>query len=349
MTVLSLQTSPPQTWPLMIGFRGTKPDDAGVLKALTYLKEGLIEGVLFFAYNIIDPLQIKELTQAFKEASPHMPPLLAVDQEGGKVQRLSDQNGFLSFPSALEIAGSHSVSEAHAVYQQMAQQTHEAGFNYVFGPVVDLHDEGSPIIGKLGRSYGPRPETVCEYARAFIDAHRQVGVLTCLKHYPGHGLASGDTHQGCVDVTSSFQHKERSPFKTLMASGHAESVMSSHLYHQQWDRHFPVSLSETIIPHYLRQDDQYQGVVVTDDLHMGAIGKYFFFESTLVQALRAQNDLLIFSSHPAANGGVKDFDPKASLPEQLPNSLQRFLSKGLITQEALQKAHERVQRLRQRL
>tara|TARA_A100000171_G_scaffold52680_1_gene72345 strand:- start:106 stop:1155 length:1050 start_codon:yes stop_codon:yes gene_type:complete len=331
-----------KNWPLMMGFKGVAPEDDGVRRLVEYLEEGFLAGVIFFSHNLVSPAQVKELTDVFRSVKTDFPPLLAIDQEGGRVQRLCEKNGFRSFTSARDIAESCSPEGAADFYDEMARQTDAAGFNYVFGPVVDLHSNSCPVIGGLNRAYGVLPSTVVAYAKAFVEAHRKRGIITCLKHFPGHGFAVGDTHEGWVDVTSTYQAQEQEPFKSLIESGYADSIMTAHIFHREWDARYPVSLSDHIIPDQLRCNLAYQGLVVTDDLHMGAIGKHFDLDTILYQAIKAQNDLLIFSGNPLAAGNDAHFDSREKLPEYLPCYVEKLLCRGKLLPEDLLTAHKRL-------
>ena len=260
-------------YPLMVGFSGTHPEGQQVEELKDALARGLISGVIFFRHNIVDPEQVLALTAAFKEVGTPLPPLLALDQEGGRVQRLSSQNGFESFPSAKEM-GEKTQEERQELYKRFARQVRSAGFNYVLGPVVDLHKDAAPAIGALSRSFGEDPEHVSACARDFIEAHRNLGIATSLKHFPGHGFASRDTHKGFVDVTDTFDTRELVPFESLAKTGVADSIMVAHVTNKNFGDNLPASLS----PHTrktLRDEWGYDGVVISDDFHMGAIVDMF--------------------------------------------------------------------------
>ena len=122
----------------------------------------------------------------------------------------------------------------------------------------------------LYRSFGSDPNTIVSYASAFVHAHKDKGVTACLKHYPGHGLAKKDSHKGMVDITNTHLSIEREPFRRMIQRDLADMIMSSHLMVRTQDTTYPVSLSEKILPKWLREEDQYDGLVITDDLHMGA-------------------------------------------------------------------------------
>ena len=175
-------------------------------------------------------------------------------------QRLRASNGFADTPSAEDVAAQQTPAQARATYGQMARMVADAGFNFNFGPVVDLRGDPadplqqavSPVIGKLKRAYSNDPATVVRYAETFIQAHHEAGVLTALKHWPGHGLATGDTHLGLVDVTQTAQPIEQWPFQQLIRSGNADAVMTAHLVNRSVDPDWPVTLSQRFIQPLLR-------------------------------------------------------------------------------------------------
>jgi beta-N-acetylhexosaminidase len=293
---------------LMIGFSGISPEDAEVRQIQQYLRDGLIGGVILFSHNIRNPTQVTELIQSFYEASIVHKPLIAVDQEGGRVQRLSSKNGFEDFSSAHHLARFFTPEQAYAEYKKMASTLKTVGFNVNFGPVVDLEYEESPhmicpVIGGIERSYSPDVSVVVQYAQAFIKAHREIGILTSLKHYPGHGFASQDSHKGLTDITASYRSIEEEPFKQLIEKGDADMVMIGHLINRSCDPSYPASLSPLFLK---RLRSYYTGVTVSDDFFMGAIVQHFTLKEVLSQAIRAGIDLLVFSNNPAANLGKSE-------------------------------------------
>lgn len=283
---------------IMMGFQGTQPTDLEVTQALDLAREGLIGGIILFGYNIVDLYQVQVLLAPFRETGI----FIAVDQEGGRVARLTPAKGFIATPSAYEL-GQRPVEEAYAAYDQMARQLHKMGFNLNFGPVVDLHSPESAVIGKLGRAYAADPETISALARAFIQAHRAQGILTAIKHFPGHGLARADSHRGLVDITETFQDGELEPFRQLLETASADMVMTAHVIHKDYDADHPATVSDAFIGPILRAEMGYNGVVISDDLQMGAIAQHYSLAERVSRAVKAGVDILLFSNNPAAAGG----------------------------------------------
>jgi beta-N-acetylhexosaminidase len=290
---------------LMLGFKGVSSSDKGSKDAHALLKNGQIGGLIFMGHNMSSKTQITQLVSFMKKGSPKkLPPLLAIDQEGGQVQRLKEKHGFTTIPTASSIALANDQILALQTYQTLAEELASAGFNVNFGPVVDLNIvPENPIIGARERSYGFKPETVQTYSSAFILAHRQNKILTSLKHFPGHGSSWTDSHEQFVDLTKSWKKVELAPYKLMVKKQLVDMVMVGHLYHPSFsDRDkLPASLSKKAIEGVLRQDIGYQGIVITDDLGMGAIKKYFEFDDALIKAVKAGNDILLIVDGKYAN------------------------------------------------
>lgn len=282
---------------LMLGFSGKQEADEGARQARRLLAKGQIGGLIFMGANLENKAQVKRLVGSMKISTPlGLVPFLSIDQEGGTVQRLRGEHGFTDVPEASSFDGKISPTQARAIYGTLASELNEAGFNVNFGPVVDLNlIPDNPIIGGKGRSYGKRAEKVLDYARAFVLAHRQHNLLTSLKHFPGHGSSWTDSHEQFVDLTNSWKTSELVPYKNMVQSGLVDMVMIGHLYHPQFSDgdKMPASLSRKAIEGRLRKEIGYQGLVITDDLGMGAIKKNYKFEETIIQAIVAGNDILL--------------------------------------------------------
>ena len=227
-------------------------------------------------------------------------PLIAIDQEGGEVQRLHSKHGVDDVPPASAIA-EEGTKTALTVYSTMARSLKEFGFNFNLGPVIDVNiNPSNPIIGARGRSFSEDPAVVTEYAAAFILAHTDQGILTSVKHFPGHGSSARDSHDGEVDISKTWKVKEESfkPYKELIKTGVVDTIMTGHLnlnmYSTPEDPR-PASLSPMLINELLRAPDQlgYDGVVITDDLEMKAVRNKWTFEERLIMALKAGNDILL--------------------------------------------------------
>jgi beta-N-acetylhexosaminidase len=262
---------------------------------------------MYLKTNVASLRAVRAMNAAFRAASPGLPPFLTLDQEGGAVQRLTPEVGFKDVPSAARVAKG-SAGAARSLYNGMARGIADLGFTVNFGPVVDLDlNPDNPIIARFGRAYAAGPNIVTVFAEQFIAAHHQAGLLTALKHFPGHGSSTGDSHEGYVDITGTWQEKELEPYRNLIASKSVDMVMVGHLIHRKYSD-LPSSLAPEWITGVLREQLGFDGVVISDDLEMGAIRQHFSLKETVTRAVRAGMDVLLFSN---------TAKPRASLPDEI--------------------------------
>jgi beta-N-acetylhexosaminidase len=325
---------------LLIGFDGTSMTDPNMVTLLQEIAAGRIGGLIFFQRNIQSLPQLRHLLSAFKTIPVRAPLLLAVDQEGGTVQRISAAMGGPDVPSAKRMAQITSPAIAQRWYAALAACLKTLGFNVDLAPVVDVDvNPQSPAIGRRERSYSNNPAVVTGYAQAFLNALRQYGILSCLKHYPGHGSATADSHQGVTDITRTWRPLEQLPFQWLARTGQAPMVMVGHLFNANVDNRYPASLSQAHIQGHLRQELGYSGVVISDDLNMAAIQNQYSLEETILQAIRAGNDILLFA-HPF-NG--------AQCPQTVQEIVLRGIQEGRISLEQLMRSYQRILALKNTL
>ena len=324
---------------IMVGFRGTSARSAGVKAVGRQLRDGLIGGVMLLEHNITGRKQLRALTRFLKQAATgRPPPLIAVDQEGGWVQRLKRRNGFASTRSARSVAANYSADKArNVVYAKMADQLADTGINLNFGPVVDLDITGArnPIIGRVRRSYGRDPDVVLSYAQGFIDAHRARQIVTAAKHFPGHGSSLTDSHKGFTDISRTWTENELIPYRRLAQKNGVAMVMVGHLYHPAFSDGpgQPATLSAKAIRDWLRRRLGFKGVVITDDMEMGAIRKNFRFRDAVVRAVTAGNDILLYAN-------TAKSDPNLAL--RIHAVIQRAVASGVIPKQRIEEAYRRI-------
>jgi beta-N-acetylhexosaminidase len=167
--------------------------------------------------------------------------------------------------------------------------------------VVDVNvNPENPVIGGMGRSFSADEKIVSEEARAFIDGQHEYGIVTAIKHFPGHGSSRSDSHKGLADVSDTYQDRELIPYQELIGDGSADMVMVAHIVNKKIDPEYPATLSSRFIDDILRKRLGFKGVVVSDDMDMGAITKYYGFKEAIVRAINAGCDMLVISN----NGNV---------------------------------------------
>ena len=288
---------------LLVGFRGTELDaETGVL--LADVSPG---GVILFDFdvpsggelprNVTGPGQLRALIASL-QAQAVIPFFVAIDAEGGLVNRLGTGYGFGLIVPSHETLGSLPVEATRVVAAALAAELSGLGVNWNLAPVVDVNVyPDSPAIGALGRSFSADPDVVAEHAAAFASAHVEAGVIPTLKHFPGHGSAVGDTHLGVTDVTDTYvQDVELAPYRQLLEQGYAGTVMTNHIVNRNLDgRAVPATLSRPVITGLLREELGYDGVVVSDDMQMGAIVEEFELEQAAVEAVKAGVDVILIA------------------------------------------------------
>jgi len=281
---------------ILVGFHGTALD-AELDHLLCTARVG---GVVLFARNIEHAEQLTRLTRSLSEraaACAGRRLLIAVDAEGGQVMRLAPDAGWAATLSARELGDENDFTLTELEARRIARRLRETGINWNLAPVVDIgYNPANPVIVGAARAYGANPWLVTEHARAFVRGMHAEGVLTALKHFPGHGSSHGDSHEGFVDVTDTANAEiELLPYRSLIAEGRADAVMTAHVWNRRLDPHYPATLSHATITGLLRGQLGFEGPVVSDDLRMGAIRERYGLAEAAVRALDAGVDLLLLA------------------------------------------------------
>ncbi len=287
---------------LVIGFEGENVDENS--KIIKQIKKYNLGGVILFdrfyndanrTKNIRSPKQLKILTQRLQQASKK-PLIVAIDQEGGRVERLKESYGFVHTKSAMQMAKG-SLKSAEKEYKKLADTLHVNGINCDFAPVVDLAiNPKNYVIYKLERSYGADGKRVSEYAGVFIDALRDENIISVLKHFPGHGSSMGDSHKGFVDVSDTWSEKELEPYRILIGQNRADMIMTAHVFNSHLDPVHPATLSYSVNTKLLRNKLGFKGVIISDDLQMKAISEHYLLKEMLTLAINSGVDMLLFAN-----------------------------------------------------
>jgi beta-N-acetylhexosaminidase len=283
---------------LLVGFSGIELGGNSELYDL--LCTARVGGIVLFARNIVDAGQVARLTRDARAASracTGRPVLVATDAEGGQVMRLGPGAGYTPTLSHRDLGDGNDLAETELEARRIGRMLSEAGIDWNLAPVVDVgYNPANPVIVGNARSFGAGPGLVTSHARAYIRGMHAEGVLTALKHFPGHGSSFTDSHLGFVDVTDTANREvELAPYRALIADGVADSVMTAHVFNRQLDPRYPATLSPATIHGLLRRALRYSGPVVSDDLRMGAIEKQWGVGDASVLALRAGVDVLLIA------------------------------------------------------
>lgn len=327
---------------LMIGFRGTEvKDNSYITKAIQDLGVG---GVMLFDVdvpsnsfprNILNPQQTKNLIADLQKYA-EIPLFVAVDAEGGLINRLKEKYGFIAVPSHKELGQNEATWETKAQSYKLAQQLKELGFNMNFAPVVDVDvNPDNPVIGKLERSFSTDPQKVAEFAAAFIESHYENNVIPVVKHFPGHGSSKEDSHLGLVDVTLTYQEDELIPYKKLQEQGLLQALMTAHIINKNIDEDYPATLSERFLQDILKEEIGFEGVVISDDMQMGAILNHYGLEEAIIRAINAGCDIIVFSNNSKTN-----YDE--TLPYRVKDIILDAVKEGKISTTRIAEAASRI-------
>jgi beta-N-acetylhexosaminidase len=287
---------------LMVGFDGTELN-VELKFLINTLKVG---GIILFSRNIIDPGQIKDLCssmQSYARSCEQPPLLISIDQEGGQVVRLKEP--FTQFPGNSKMKGPED-----AVYfaKTTAKELLEVGINMNLAPVLDVAPEGINSVMEE-RAFGPDPGWVSEQGRVVIEHLQAENIMAVAKHFPGIGRTVLDSHFELPDLdidVGAMQGFDLFPFKTAIEQGVA-GIMLSHIRYTGIDPDWPASLSRIIVDDLLRKEMGYDGVVMTDDLDMGAIEKHYDLKTAIRQILSADIDMtLICHAGPNIENAFKE-------------------------------------------
>ncbi|MEZ4383066.1 MAG: beta-N-acetylhexosaminidase [Nannocystaceae bacterium] len=316
---------------LFVGFAGTAAPPPLVEK----IAQGRVGGVILFARNIESPEQVLRLCRDLHAAAPADAPLLiAIDQEGGRVQRLRDP--FTVWPPMRRVGEHGDLEATAAVAEALAVELADYGIGLDFAPVVDVDtNPQNPVIGD--RSFARDAAKVSDHARAFIQAMQKRGVAACAKHFPGHGDTTSDSHLELPRLEHDLDRLravELPPFAAAVAAEVA-TVMTAHVLFPRLDRKRPATLSPPIMA-ILREELAYDGFIFSDDLEMRAVADHFSVEQRTYGPLEAGVDGLLVCS----DAGLAD--EVLRLLERAPDSL---VEEGVRRLVALKQAYAGARRI----
>lgn len=297
-----------------------------------------------FGKNILNPQQLYLLNtslQSFNSLAnlkynrEMVPLFIALDYEGGQVNRLKKQYGFMDTLSAIELANM-SIEKAEQIFLDMAFLLYNTGFNLNFAPVVDLNFMHNPIIGALGRSFSKISTEVVRCAEIFIKSFAKFGIMCTYKHFPGLGSAISDPHKVFVDVSSTWEREELKPYEILLGSGNNKDamIMTAHCVNNKLDKTgLPATFSKSILFNLLRSHLRFEGIIVSDDLQMPAITSKYSLRETLTLAINAGVNLLLFGNQLVSENCSAEF---------IVNIIENQVAKGYIHKDSIEESYRRI-------
>lgn len=324
---------------IIVGYHGNNVDSNGFQTVLKQIEGNQISGVILFEHNIKDKKSLYKMTKKIKNTKSKYKPFISIDQEGGYVQRLNKNNGFKDYPTFKSVSNM-TKKNASKIYKDMAYELYKSGFNLNFTPCVDLSINKNSIISKKERSFSNDYNKVIDYSKIVINEHKKYNIITTLKHFPGHGSAIGDTHLGFVDATKNWDRNELKPYISLLKYNPNQIVMIAHTYNGHFDVQYPSSLSKKTIDGYLRKKLNFNGVVITDDLDMLAIKNNYTLEATIINAINAGVNILLFCN-------FKEENPQ--LPLQIHNIIVNAIKQGKISENDIKLSYDKIIKLKSNL
>lgn len=275
---------------VVVGMEGTAagPDDRKLIS------ERKVGGVIFFKSNLTDTAQTVKLLNDLKQmnAGNRIPLWLSVDEEGGRVTRLPAE--FAKLPTARSIGRVDSLAYSREVGTLLGEGLRSVGLNLDFAPVLDVNSNpDNPVIGD--RAFGTEPDVVTRIGIQAMKGLQTAGVASVVKHFPGHGDTSVDSHIGLPVVQHDLDRLrslELIPFRAAVEQG-ADAVMVAHILLPRLDAEHPASFSKAVITGLLREELGYDGVVMTDDMTMGAIAEHYDTGTAAVEAVLAGADIVL--------------------------------------------------------
>ena len=316
---------------LIVGLEGYEIDDG----ARQMIDELHVGGFILFGRNIESPEQLLKLNNSLKTANSanKIPLFISVDEEGGRISRIP--KAIKNLPTNREIGKINNEEFSYEVGMLLAEKVSAFGFNMNFAPVLDINSNPkNPVIGD--RAFGSKAEVVRSLGVQTMLGIKSKGVIPVVKHFPGHGDTSVDSHVGLPSVDNDLERLksfELIPFKAAIENG-AECVMVAHILLPKIDAENPATLSKTIITDILRNQLKFDGVVITDDMTMGAITKNYDLATAAVQSVNAGSDIILVAhQYENALATMKSF--------------KEAVQAGEITEERINQSVYRILKLKQ--
>ena len=307
---------------VMIGIQGTDVTE----DSLFMLHQYHIGGIILFDRNMRSKAQVANLNKKLQDQCNEKVPLfIAIDEEGGIVSRMKDD--LIPPPSQRSIANSGNSSEAYKSAYNIAIELKNMGFNVNFAPVAD--------VGNGERNFSNDAATVTEFVKVAVEGYKHAGMICSLKHFPGIGRGEQDTHIDSVVVHDDFEtiyNSDLLPFKSVIGNGELDNymVMVSHVTYPAFAGDTPACISPVIMKDILRKDLGYQGIIITDDLEMGAVSNYYGFDRIGVEAVKAGADIVLVC-HEYQHGAdvylglLEALEAGEITQEEVDNSVRRIL------------------------
>lgn len=317
---------------LIVGLEGYEMDE----NARTMIEKNHIGGFILYGSNVENSSQLLSLINTLKRANAanRISLFISVDEEGGRISRMP--KGFRKLPSNREIGKQNSADLSRRIGRLLADEVKAFGYNMDYAPVLDINSNPkNPVIGD--RAFGSKSEIVSKLGVETMKGIQEGGVIPVVKHFPGHGDTSVDSHIGLPQVENDLERLksfELIPFEQAIKNG-ADAIMVAHILLPKLDEENPATLSKAIISDLLRKQLDFDGVVITDDMTMGAIIENYDIGSAAVKSVAAGSDIVLVA-HGYDNGS------------KVLGSLKDAVSSGLISEARINESVYRILKLKRK-
>lgn len=306
------------------------------------IKKGKVGGVVLYEKNILfeSPKPELALLVELLQKNADIPLFISIDEEGGFVSRLKTRYGFPKNVSAQYLGELNNLDSTRFYARQTASILASFGINMNYAPVVDINlNPRNPVIGRIERSYSSDYQEVIRQAFEVVQEHNKHQVIPVLKHFPGHGSSRSDTHLGLTDVTATWQIEEMYPYSALIDSGVVKAVMTAHIVNQSLDgSKNPATLSRKIVTGMLRNFLNFDGVIISDDMQMGAIDNEFGIREAIRLSLEAGVDMLMFANNVSDENRISASTIHAIIKD--------LLFEKVITRDRIYESYQRIMKLK---
>lgn len=306
------------------------------------IKDGKVGGVVLYEKNILfeSPKPELALLVEMLQKNASVPLFVSIDEEGGRVTRMKTRYGFPKNVSAQYLGDMNNMDSTRYYANQTASILSSFGINMNYAPVVDVNmNIKNPVIGRLERSFSEDYNEVIQQAYEVVNQHNRKGVVPVLKHFPGHGSSQSDTHLGLTDVTESWQLEEMYPYSALIDSGVVKAVMTAHIVNSTLDRSKnPATLSKRIVTGMLREFLGFEGVIISDDMQMGAINNEYGLREAIRLSIEAGVDMLMFANN------VHDYERVSATTVHA--IIKDLLFEGIVSRERIFESYKRIMKLK---
>jgi beta-N-acetylhexosaminidase len=301
------------------------------------VKEGRVGGILIYEKHLRSTNtseNLKALISAYQAAAA-IPLYISIDQEGGLVNRLKTKYGFPSMPSAAYLGRIDNLDSSKFYADNIAYTLSRLGINLNYAPVLDITMPKNPVLGSRERTYSADTDIIIKHARQTIKSHNYFKVNTVVKHFPGHGSSTADSHLGVTDVSKTWNKSELVPYRKLIKEGLVDAVMTAHIVNTQLEpSKLPATLSKKIMTDLLRKKLDFDGVIFSDDMHMKAISAEFGLEESIEKAINAGVDVLMFSGNITGVG--------SGTAGSMVNIVSKLVREGKVSEKSITDSYNRI-------